>query len=270
MLFVVTGTPRSGTQYASRLMTALGLPCDHEKTFRPLVSVANIVRWPTLDIGEASWMGWSLLPLMVGHRVPVLHTLRNPWSVIDSLTNRNHILNPLVHSDSSLQGVREIINAYLPGLFARDRRVDRAAALVLGWNRLIAEHVPDRCVYYVDRLDIPMVRKMLAYLNYPAADVLDISDDQIDSALADISTSTNSGFTIDSVPGVSDPDVAEWIAQYAKANNVGRISTCKIRDVAARQTPEELVEQMDPELAERVNAYAACHGYPTYDLAAVA
>jgi hypothetical protein len=68
------------------------------------------------------------------------------------------------------------------------------------------------------------------------------------------------------VPGISDPDVAAWVGQYAKDNDVGKITTCKIRDVAARETPEQLVERMDPELAEQVNEYARMHGYPCYEL----
>jgi len=245
-------------------MTALGFPCDHEKTLRPLSRVMDVVRWPALDIGESSWLAWSLLPLMAGHRVPVLHTIRDPWAVIDSLTNRNPILNPLVNSDSGLQGVRELINAYLPGLFDREARIDRAAALVLGWDRLIAEHVPARFVYHIDRLDAATVRRMVEYIG------ADVDDATIDSALDEVSTSTNSGYTIEQVPGVSDPDVARWVQQCAKENDIGRITTCKIRDVAAHQTPEELIERMDPELVDQVNAYADSYGYPTYELAAVA
>ncbi len=264
MRFIVTGSPRAGTRYASRLMAAIGFPCDHETTLRPSASVVDVVRWPTLNIGEASWMAWSLIPLMVGYRVPILHTIRNPWDVIDSLTNRNHILNPMVNSDSGLQDVRELINAFLPDLFKREQRIDRAAELVLGWNWLIAEHVPARFVYHVDRISISTVRGMLNFVDAEA------DDDTIGTALDEVSTSTNSGYTVDRVPGVSDPDVAEWIKQYAKENDVGRVTTCKIRDVAGRQTPEELIERMDPELVDQVNAYAALHGYPTYELAAVA
>ena len=264
MRFVITGTPRSGTRYAAKLMAAMGFPCDHEKTIRPSASVVNLARWPTLGIGESSWMAWSVLPLMVGYRVPVLHTVRNPWDVIDSLTNRNQILNPMVNSDAELQNVRVLINAYLPELFQLDERVDRAAALVLGWDRLIAEHAPERYVYHVEWMDVVMVRGMLNFIG------AERGDDTIQAALTEVSTSTNSGITVDRVPGVSDPDVAKWVQQYAKENDVGRITTCKIRDVAGRQTPEELIERMDPELADQVNAFAALHGYPTYELSAVA
>lgn len=264
MRFVITGTPRSGTQYAARLMAVLGLPCRHEKTLRPLATVADVLKWPTADTGESSWLGWSLVSLMIGYRVPVLQAIRNPWAVIDSLTNRNHILRGWSPRNSGVQGVRETIHAYLPEVMQYEERVDRAASLVIGWNRLIAEHVPARFVFYVDRLDVMTVRAMLEYVG------TEVSDGQIKAALNEVSTSANEGYTIDPVPGVSDPDVAQWIRQYAKENDCGLISTLRIRDVAARQTPEELIERMDSTLVDEVNAYAALHGYPTYELAAVA
>ena len=259
MRFVVTGSPRSGTRYTAKLMAALGLPCDHEKTLRPRATVVEVAKWPKLDIGESSWMAWSLLPVMVGYDIPVLHTIRNPWKVIDSLTNRNHILNPLVSCDSALQGVRELINLYLPDLFDREQRVDRAAALVLGWNQLIVDHVPNRILVPVDKLDAYRLGDVLYQMG--------ISRDgrKIQAALDEVKTNTNSGYTVDSVPGVSDPDVAKWIAQYAAEQNCDRVLTRRIRDVAASETPEQLAERMDPALLEQVNRYADRHRYPTVE-----
>lgn len=264
MRFVITGTPRSGTQYAARLMAVLGLPCRHEKAMRPLATLTDVLKWPATDTGESSWLGWSLIPLMVGYRVPVLHVIRNPWAVIDSLTNRNHILRGWSPRTSGLQGVREIINAYLPQVMKYEQQVDRAASLVLGWNHLIAEQVPARFVFYIERLDVMTVRAMLEHLG------AETSDGQIEAALREVSTSANEGYTIEPTPGLSDPDVAAWIRQYAKENDCGRVATLRVRDVAARQTPEELIERMDSTLLDEVNTYAALHGYPTYELAAVA
>ncbi len=255
MLFVVTGSPRSGTQYVARLMAAMGFPCDHEKTLRPPASVVDLIRWPGLDIGEASWMAWCVLPLMVGHRIPVLHVVRNPWDVIDSLTNRNYILNPLAAQKSTLQSVREMINVYLPDVFTHEQRVDRAAALVVGWNRLIAEHVQSRFLFHVESLDLSSVRELLHFIGERRDDAV------IDTALSEVSTTANSGYTVDRVPGISNRDVAEWVAFYAKQQGVDHVSTLKIRDVAGRQTPEELAEAMSPDLLVEVNEYAGCHGY---------
>jgi len=165
---------------------------------------------------------------------------------------------------SGVQGVREIIHAYLPQVMKYEERVDRAASLVVGWNRLIAEHLPGRFVFHVDRLDAMTIRAILEYLG------AEVADDQIKAALNEVSTSANAGYTVDPVPGVSDPDVAKWIYQYAKENDCGYVSTLRIRDVAGQQTPEELIERMDSTLLDEVNTYAALHGYPTYELAAIA
>jgi hypothetical protein len=264
MSFVVTGTPRSGTRYVSTLLTAIGLKCYHEKTLRPLATTLDVVRWPTLGIGESSWMAWCVVPLMVGHRVPVLQTIRDPWKVIDSLTNRNHILNPLVVGESALKSIRQLINVMLPNLFDREQRVDRSVELVLGWDRLIREYVPHRYVFHVDRLDVSTIGEMLTHIGAEA------TDDEITSALAEVSTSTNSGYTVEATMGISDPDVAKWIVRYAKEKDCGRISTCKIRDVPVTQSPEELAELMDPGLLEQLNHYAEHYGYPTYEMAACA
>ncbi|KKN00072.1 hypothetical protein LCGC14_1141540 [marine sediment metagenome] len=241
-------------------MAALGLPCNHEKILRPLASVVDMAKWPKLNEGESSWMAWSVLPLMVAYDVPVLHTIRNPWKVIDSLTNRNQILNPLVLGDSALQSVRELINLLLPDLFDREQRVDRAAALVVAWNQLIADRLPNRILVPVDKLNAYRLGDVLYQMGVSR------SRDEIQTALDEVSTKTNSGYTVDSVPGVSDPNVAKWLAQYAVEQNCCRVSTRKIRDVAASQTPEELAEAMDPELLDQVNQYASRHGYPTVEV----
>lgn len=255
MIFVVTGTPRSGTQYASRLLTALGLPCKHEAVLRPRTPVVDVIRWLSADVGEASWMAWIVVPLLIGRRIPVLHTIRNPWAVIDSLVNRNQILRLMSNEQSNLQSVRDIIDAFLPDVFAYSERVDRAAAFVLGWEQLIETHAPDRFDYYVERLDVATILEMLGYLGTTADDYT-ISD-----ALSQTSQKTNEGYTVDGIAHVSDPDVAKWIMEYAKEQDCGRIANCKIRNVPARETPEELAERMTPRLRDEVSAYAERHGY---------
>lgn len=262
MRFIVTGTPRSGTRYSAKLMAALGLACEHEKTLRPSATVLEVARWPEADSGESSWMAWSVLSLLPCE-VPVLHTIRDPWAVIDSLTNRNAIMNPIGERDSQVQSVRRLIDAYLPGVMQMPERVDRAAAFVLGWNRLIDERVPTRLWFPVDRLDVDHVALALRYIGTSRTTA------EIEAALAEVSTSTNSGFTVDPTDGISNPDVAKWVLQYAKELDVGQIFTRKIRDVAKRETRADLAARMDPGLVDRINDFASRHGYePAAELAA--
>ncbi len=255
MRFVITGTPRSATKYSARLFHALGVPCTHEKTLRPTISAVDTLRWWIAgDTGEASWMAWTLLGVMPGP-VAVFHTIRDPWAVIDSLANRNAILKTKQAPGNTMLMIRTTIDAYLPGVMQRESRIDRAAAFVLGWNRLIEQRVPERFVYYADRLDIATVRQMLRYI------AIERTDDDIATALDEIKTDTNAGYTVADSPGISNPGVARWIEQYAKEQGCSGVFTRKIKNEPDRQTPQQLAEAMDPDLLEEVNQYAVSHDY---------
>jgi len=51
--FVVTGSGRSGTTYAARLFTALGVECGHEAVFR--VDTSRFTGFGPY-VGDASWL----------------------------------------------------------------------------------------------------------------------------------------------------------------------------------------------------------------------
>ena len=255
MRFVVTGTPRSATRYSAQLFEALGVPCSHEQTLRPTTSGVDVLNWWSAgDKGESSWMALMLLPVMQGP-VAVFHTVRDPWKVIDSLANRNAILKADQAPGSAMWTIRTMIDAYLPGVMQRESRIDRAASFVLGWNQLIADRVPERFVYNADRLDVETVRQMLGHI------AIERTDDEISEALNEVSTNTNAGYTVVKSEGVSDPLVAKWIEQYAKEQGCSGVFTRRIKNTPDRQTPEQLAEQMDPDLLEQVNQYAVQHGY---------
>lgn len=103
MRFVVTGTGRSGTGYASTVFTTAGIRCGHEEWFNyragvrdlqamprnrrvsRLASPALRVRRRRLPIaGDASWMAVPRLP---GFRGTVFLQLRHPLKVIQSLVD---------------------------------------------------------------------------------------------------------------------------------------------------------------------------------------
>lgn len=261
MRFIVTGSPRSATRYAARLLQALRVPCTHEHALRPFAQVIDVVRWwRDAGSGESSWMAWTLLPMLPGP-IPVIHIVRNPWAVIDSLANRNSICKPEQLGTKVMQSIRDTITAYLPEAFAWEARIDRAASLVLGWNRLIAERVPKRCVIHVERLDAVAVRGMLHHIG------IERSGEEIQSALSSVRTNVNAGYTVVDTPGISDPQVAEWIKQYAEERGCSRVYTRKIKNAPNRQTPEELAAGINPELLTQVNEYAERHGYATVELA---
>ena len=80
--FVIMAVPRSGTTYAARYLTQIGVRCSHEGYFTP--------EGPKLlnrdrrfgSVGDASWMSVPFAPRM---RLKRLHQTRHPWAVISSL-----------------------------------------------------------------------------------------------------------------------------------------------------------------------------------------
>jgi len=260
MRFIVTGTPRSATKYAARLLSALGVMCTHETHLRPLATVVDCLRWWAGDTGgESSWMAWTLLPLFP-ESVPVLHTIRNPWHVIDSLSNRNSILKDRdTFKARSMLSVRDTIAIYAPRVWTYERRIDRAAAFVVDWNAAIEKALVgrQRFTYHVDRLSTRTIGHLLRTIG------AERTADEIDAALAEVKTDTNAGYTITETEGVSNPLVAEWIKEYAEKIGAECIFSRKIKNQPDRETMEQLAERMDPELLHEVNQFADLHGYPT-------
>lgn len=260
MHFVVTGTPRSATKYSSKLLTDLGAPCTHEQVMYPSASVLSILRWLDNDDtpGESSWMAWTL-PLLP-EPIPVLHVIRDPWLVIDSLANRNNILDMDQVKNEAVVKLREVIRAYLPEVFLWPNRADMAATFVLGWNRLIAEACPDRYVFHPDRLDLGTLRGMLDHVGveHHGKDLIALRDQ--------VSTKINKAYSLNDITQLSDPTVMEALKQYAVDNGFDSISARSIVDRTEYQTPAELAEKLDPDLLDQVNEYATRHGYETVDV----
>ena len=80
---MVAGAGRSGTLFISRVLTNLGVPCDHEKFFQPTTRA-----WPAdFEGGEASW---HVVPFLDQRPrdVVVIHQVRHPVDVVGSLYGR--------------------------------------------------------------------------------------------------------------------------------------------------------------------------------------
>lgn len=114
--FVVTGTGRSGTGYASRLFTAAGVACGHEAVFGPRAGLHDPYRPPAatgttravvgrvlrgmaedrrrarLDlVGDASWMA---VPRLAAFDGTVILLLRHPLPVVRSLAGMRFFSAP--------------------------------------------------------------------------------------------------------------------------------------------------------------------------------
>ena len=75
--FLITGCGRSGTKYASRMLTSLGIRCTHEQYFTPTTR-----RAPVWSGGDSSWMSVPFLGELP--EIPIVHLVRHPRSVIRS------------------------------------------------------------------------------------------------------------------------------------------------------------------------------------------
>lgn len=82
--FVVTGCPRSGTQYAARALESLGLSCHHEVCFNPW-SITFAADRPEGEIwGDASWLAVPFLTWLPAE-TKVIHLVRDPVRTINSI-----------------------------------------------------------------------------------------------------------------------------------------------------------------------------------------
>src|SRR5438874_64358 len=106
LLYVVTGTGRSGTVYLANLLTRSGIPCGHESIFTPggldealarvegrspihvsAISVEACGPWlpDALSlVADSSYMAAPFLDHAVLAYAHVLHVVRHPMDVINS------------------------------------------------------------------------------------------------------------------------------------------------------------------------------------------
>lgn len=262
MRFVVTGCPRSATGYASLLLQALGVPCSHEAVAHPRAGLLALWDWYRADNGgESSWLSWTILGALPD-AVPVLHTVRNPWQVVDSLAHRNDILPKDALVNEARGAFRTAVATYCPEVLEYDSDIDRAAAMVVRWNRLI------ECT--VDRLHCPMMRYRVEDIDEHS--ILDLceflgfvpSTEAVDKALL-IPRNVNAGKRIEYNVPITNPVIADIVrkAMHASADESLAVSYGFTTDIP--RSPAELEADMNPSLREQLNFLAAEYGYSRRD-----
>lgn len=164
---VITGTGRSGTGYISELLRASGVPCGHEQVF----TCVGRERRPFL-LADASWMAAAELPI----RWPVLHQVRNPLDVINSLVGIRFF------SDRTDSPYRRFARRHETGLIGDE--VHDAMVWYVAWNERIEPHATFR--YRIEDMDAALVRAI------GDAGGLDIDLRRAEEAIASASPTTNS------------------------------------------------------------------------------
>jgi len=258
--FIITGTPRAATRYAASLMRALDVPCTHERVFRPQAALIDALRWyREADSGESSWIAWAFLWALPA-RIPVFHTVRDPWKVIDSLAYRNQIVSRDHPKTDHQRCQRDAVETYCPRVAKQATAVDRAACLLIDWNRMI-EHAADDCAdvyvsYGVESMCAGDVAALLSGIG------VERTRDEIECALDSVPRTSNQGREIVHDVPISHPGVEEYI----KARFPGvRMSVQRISPTTTSKTPRELADMMSPKLVDEVNEYADRFGYDTVD-----
>ena len=256
-MFVVTGTPRSATGYASLLFSAMGIPCTHEQTFRPHASLLEVLEWYGQggDRGESSWLAWVFLGMLPGP-VSVLHIVRNPWAVLDSLTHRNDILSCETDLKGKRHQYREMVAAYCPKVMAWDSTINRATAFVIDWSVQIEKKayqcgVPLRtlCVEDIRPETISEVLDWLGIYRDSAT---------IQAAYDEVPHNVNGGKRIEYDLEVTQPIIKAALEQIAPGQPP--VLARLIRSDIPR-TPDELERDMDSTLREKLYGLAVRYGY---------
>jgi hypothetical protein len=194
MRFLVTGCSRSGTRYAARLWSELGVPCGHERIFN-IFSLRPGDLGPALDdpryVGDASFLAVPFLDGLPADTV-VLHQVRHPVEVIRSHMGIRFFREPprespyLAENHSDFLGV---IEHRCPEVFRERDERSRCALYWIHWNRLAerAGRIPglDYVRYRLEELDAGLMEDLVKRVG------VDVPRERIEAALAAVPRDAN-------------------------------------------------------------------------------
>jgi len=137
--YVVVSTPRSGTGWMHRALSAMGLACGHETHF---------VYWlqrhgdPNRDgvWGDSSWLAAPFLGDLPDG-VVVIHLVRNPLKSIASLVSLGHFDEWLPAKNPYKRFMQKHMPGSMPELATA---IERAAWFWASWHRMIDLHIVSR------------------------------------------------------------------------------------------------------------------------------
>lgn len=139
--FLITGCGCSGTRWVAKVLSALDVPCGHERVFRPGGVLAH--RWAG---GESSWLAVPHLATSTTWDVPAVRIVRDPFAAVNSAIADGFLVQ-------SRRGVHDPFAAFVfkhqpdvakvdDSIFAEtSTAAARAIRWVTGWDAP-AEHLP--------------------------------------------------------------------------------------------------------------------------------
>lgn len=117
--FLVTGCGRSGTGWAAKVFTGLGLDCGHERSF-------NIARHGPLDASDSSWLAMPFLDRLPENTF-LVHVVRRATDVVTSVIERGFL--------RTLDGPYERFAVkHLPELEDAKTHMERAVTWACRWD----------------------------------------------------------------------------------------------------------------------------------------
>lgn len=136
--FIIVGTGRCGTVYVAKLLTAVGIPCSHERIFTNKGIVdkkkdSDVASWsglkaPIKVVAEASYMAVPYLDHPYLTHSQIIHLVRDPIKVIQSFGNK---LQYFRHKPNPWES---FIYTHLPELKEIKDPITRCSAYYVLWN----------------------------------------------------------------------------------------------------------------------------------------
>lgn len=138
--YIITGTGRCGTKFASKAFTSAGIPCGHEQVFR-----FRRMRRPARHlVAESSWAALAYLDSRWAREAILVHLVRHPLKVIGSWLGSDGLIHADVSERPGLRRWNVFAARLLPDLYEFDNLQEMGAYRWVRWNSLLEEHTARR------------------------------------------------------------------------------------------------------------------------------
>jgi len=156
--YIITGMPRSGTQFMAHLFRNAEIPCGHEMFF----GFPGMGEYVENAQADSSWLAGGVLEEWKEKGVKILHITRNPIKVINSLFTRNFFEREGIN-----RGTLFMIYPYIffPEIMNK-KAFDKYILFYIKWNeeiekyadaRVKIEDVNEDLTLPFKKLDIPSI-----------------------------------------------------------------------------------------------------------------
>ncbi len=136
--YIVASTPRSGTGYAAKVFSAMGMRCGHEKAFSPGPKKYSRPGKPCIW-GDASWLATPFLSRCPKTTV-VLHQLRDPVKSLDSMLARRQIRGKMKPGQKAPRGAyTNFLKKHVDNWESDESTQERLVRFWVEWHTLIEE-----------------------------------------------------------------------------------------------------------------------------------